>query len=113
MLDAIEQTALQTTAIIRGIKKLMMEHKLKIRKTLPKLYSQDLINNLFKHPYTKIEFLVQDLGISRQTASKYLDQLVEIEILKRHKIGKDNYYINIALYEFLYNASQIIKLNKT
>lgn len=113
MLDAIEQTALQTTAIIRGIKKLMMEHKLNIRKTLPKLYSQDLINNLFKHPYTKIEFLVQDLGISRQTASKYLDQLVEIEILKRHKIGKDNYYINIALYEFLFNASQIVKLNKS
>jgi Fic family protein len=113
MLDAIEQTALQTTAIIRGIKKLMMEYKLKIRKSLPKIYSQDLINNIFKHPYTKIEFLVQDLGVSRQTASKYLDQLMEIDILKRHKIGKENYYINTALYEFLNNASQIIKLNKT
>lgn len=112
MLDAVEQTALQTTAIIRGIKKLMMECKFNIRKNLPKIYSQDLINNIFKHPYTKIEFLVQDLGISRQTASKYLDQLMELEIVKRHKIGKENFYINIALYDFLNNAPQMIKLRK-
>lgn len=113
MLEAVEQTALQTTAIIRGIKKLMMEHKNNIRKNMPRIYSQDLINNIFKHPYTKIEFLVQDLGISRQTASKYLDQLIELGILKRHKIGKENYYINTPLYDFLNNASQIIKLKIT
>ena len=113
MLDAVEQTALQTTAIIRGIKKLMMECKFNIRKNLPKIYSQDLINNIFKHPYTKIEFLVQDLGTSRQTASKYLDQLMELEIVKRHKIGKENFYINITLYDFLNNAPQMIKLRKS
>lgn len=113
ILEAVEQTASQTTAIIRGIKQLMMEHKNNIRKNLPKIYSQDLINNIFKHPYTKIDFLVQDLEISRQTASKYLDQLIEIDILKLHKIGKENYYINSALYEFLNNAPQIIKLKKS
>ena len=41
-----------------------------------KFYSQDLINNLFLHPYTKIDFLKDDLGVSRLTATKYLDALV-------------------------------------
>ncbi|MCV9929980.1 Fic family protein [Flavobacterium sp. LS1R49] len=109
MLEAVEQTSIQTTGIIRGIKKLMMEYKQRIRLELPKIYSQDLINNLFKHPYTKIDFLVQDLGITRQTASKHLDQLIALKLITLHKIGKENFYINIALYDFLQNASQRIK----
>ena len=111
MLEAIEQTSIQTTGIIRGIKKLMMDYKQKIRTELPKIYSQDLINNLFKHPYTKIDFLVEDLGITRQTASKYLEQLITLELVALHKIGKENFYINVALYDFLHNAPQRIKFN--
>ena len=42
-----------------------------------KFYSQDLINNLFTHPYTKIEFVQRDLGVSRVTATKYLDALAD------------------------------------
>ncbi|MGL2992694.1 Fic family protein [Flavobacterium sp. TSSA_36] len=109
MLEAVEQTSIQTTAIIRGIKKLMMEYKKEIRINLPKIYSQDLINNLFKHPYTKIDFIVEDLGITRQTASKYLDQLIALKLITLHKIGKENFYINTALYEFLQNAPQKLK----
>lgn len=109
MLEAVEQTSIQTTAIIRGIKKLMMDYKKEIREKLPKIYSQDLINNLFKHPYTKIDFIVEDLGITRQTASKYLDQLIELKLITLHKIGKENFYINIALYDFLQNAPQRLK----
>ncbi len=109
MLEAIEQTATQTSAMVRGIKDLMMYYKQKIRKELPKIYSQDLINNLFKHPYTKIDFLVTDLQVSRQTASKYLDQLSEIKLVTLHKIGKENYYINGALYQYLYNAPELLK----
>ncbi|MNE24616.1 Adenosine monophosphate-protein transferase SoFic [compost metagenome] len=109
ILEAVEQTSIQTTGIIRGIKKLMMDYKQKIRTNLPKIYSQDLINNLFKHPYTKIDFLVQDLDITRQTASKYLDQLIELKLVTLHKIGKENFYINTALFDFLHNASQQFK----
>lgn len=111
MLEAIEQTAIQTSAIIRGIKGLMMQYKKKIRTELPKIYSQDLINNLFKHPYTKIEFIVNDLQVTRQTASKYLDQLIRIELVSLHRIGKENFYINNALYDYLYNAPDILKFN--
>jgi Fic family protein len=111
ILTAIELTSMQTTAMVRGIKELMLKNKNIIRTQLARIYSQDLINNLFKHPYTKIDFMVSDLSITRQTASKYLDQLVGIGILTLHKIGKENYYINNELYEYLYNASELLKLN--
>lgn len=112
MLDAVEQSSIQTSSMVRGIKDLMMQFKQKIRTNLPKIYSQDLINNLFKHPYTKIDFLVTDLQVTRQTASKYLDQLVENKLLSIHKIGKENFYINNALYDYLYNAPELLKFKK-
>ena len=109
MLEAVEQTAMQTSSMVRGIKSLMMDYKQKIRTELPKIYSQDLINNLFKHPYTKIDFLVTDLQVTRKTASKYLDQLVELNLVTIHKIGKENYYVNDALFQYLYNAPELLK----
>lgn len=72
MLKGIEETAKQTLHLIDGIKGLMQKYKNQIRTELPKIYSQDLLNNLFKHPYTKIEFLEQELNVSRQTASIHL-----------------------------------------
>jgi cell filamentation protein, protein adenylyltransferase len=53
------------------------------------------------HPYTKVEFVIHDLGIHRNTASKYLNQLVNIGLLSKHKLGKDNYYLNSELYNLL------------
>lgn len=110
MLDAVEKTSVQTIEIVKGIKEIMQFYKNKIRSELPKIYSQDLINNLFKHPYTKIEFFVEDLGISRQTASRYLDQLVALKLVYLQKIGKENFYINIELYDFLNKAAHLHKL---
>lgn len=101
MLDGVEQTSHQTTHLIRNIKQLMQSHKNKIRTDLPKIYSQDLLNNLFRHPYTKIDFLCEELGIQRKTAGKYLDQLTNLGLLTKHKIKKDNYYLNHELYDLL------------
>ncbi|NBT86207.1 MAG: Fic family protein [Alphaproteobacteria bacterium] len=103
MLEGIEQTSNQTTHLIRNIKGLMQSHKNKIKTELPKIYSQDLLNNLFRHPYTKIEFLCEELDIERRTAGKYLDQLVGIGVLTKHKIKKDNFYLNHALFGLLSN----------
>lgn len=113
MLEAVEQSSMQTSAMVRGIKSLMMQYKQEIRASFPKIYSQDLINNLFKHPYTKIDFLVSDLQITRQTAAKYLDQLINSKLLTVHKIGKENYYINEGLYQYLYNAPELLKFKGT
>jgi len=109
ILDAVEETALQTSYIIREIKKLMVIHKQKIRSELPKIYSQDLINSLFKHPYTKIEFIKNDLQIARKTAGRHLDQLCETGLITKNKIGKENYYFNNDLIELLINVSSLRK----
>ncbi len=97
MLTSIEHTAKQTIYLIQEIKALIMLYKRSIRNQLPKIYNQDLLNNLFSHPYTKIEFVVNDLGITRLTATKYLDQLVENGFLQKQKVGRSNYYINKPL----------------
>jgi len=97
MLDGVELTARQTIWIIRHIKEIMMAYKYRIRSELPKIYSQDLLNNLFRHPYTKIESVQADLGVSRLTAAKYLEQLTDKGFIEKHKIGRYNYYVNRPL----------------
>lgn len=101
MLDGIEKTATETVLLIAAIKSLMQQYKLQIRSNYPKLYSQGLLNNLFKYPYNKIEFLQADLRISRSTAIRYLDTLVKAGILTKHKIGRDNFYLNKELLGLL------------
>ena len=96
MLEAVEATAGQALATVHAIKAALFDCKHRIRSGY-KFYSQDLINNLFTHPYTKIEFVQRDLGVSRVTATKYLDALAEGGFVRKHKIGRGNYYINLAL----------------
>lgn len=103
ILKAVESTAKQTTLLISEIRALMQSYKVEMKDKLPKVYSHELLNNLFKHPYTKIDFVVSDTGKSRQTASKYLDELVQIKLLSKHKIAKDNLYLNDNLYRLLMN----------
>lgn len=102
MVEGIESIARQSVGLIKGIKNLMQEQKIHIRDNY-KFYSQDLLNNLFRHPYTKIEFLQDELGVSRQTASKYLKLLHEdkTSILEKVSVGKEYYYINTKLMELI------------
>ena len=100
MLEAVEVTAQQTIHTVQAIKAALMNYKHRIRAE-HKFYSQDLINNLFTHPYTKIDFLQRDLGVSRLTATKYLDTLVSTGFLKKQKIGRSSYYVNLALNQIL------------
>ena len=103
MLEGVEQTSHQTVGLIMKMRDLMQHYKHKLRSELPKIYSQDLLNNLFRHPYTKIEFVMQELQVTRITATKYLEGLVEIGLLSKHRKGKDNYYINEALFDLFLN----------
>jgi len=100
LLDGIEQIAKETIVLIGKIRDLIYEYKNLLRNNY-KFYSQDLLNNLFKHPYTKIEFIENDLGVSRITASKYLNQLAKDKVLKKEKLGTGNYYINEKLIKIL------------
>ena len=100
MLDGVEQIAKETIVLIGKIRDLIYEYKNLLRNNY-KFYSQDLLSNLFKHPYTKIEFIENDLGVSRITASKYLNQLAKDKVLKKEKLGTGNYYINEKLIKIL------------
>jgi Fic family protein len=100
LLHGIEVTAEDTIKTIRGINELMLKYKTVIRSEF-KFYSHDLINNLFKHPYTKIDFLASELNIHRNTASSYLNQLCEKKLLTKVKIQRSNYYFNAPLYLLL------------
>lgn len=97
MLEGISETAKATIVLIKNIKALMKDFKYEIRSKLPKIYRQELLNNLFNHPYTKIDFVMNDLAVTRLTAAKYLEQLVEIGLLQKKKVGRSNYYINQRL----------------
>lgn len=100
MLTAVERTATHSIAIIQAIKALLLDVKHRIRAQY-RFYSQDLINNLFSHPYTKIEFVQHDLKVSRLTATKYLESLAAGGFLHKRKIGRTSYYINASLYGIL------------
>lgn len=100
MLKGIEITAKETIVTVNTIKILMDTYKMKIRSNFT-FYSHDLINTLFKHPYTKIDFLARELGVHRNTASSYLNALAEHGLLVKQKIGKSNYYINQPLLDTL------------
>ena len=84
MLEAVETTSQQTILIIKAIRVAILDYKHQIR-SKHKFYSQDLINNLFYHPYTKIDFLMRDLKVSRLTATKYLDILSTEGLLEKKK----------------------------
>lgn len=100
MLAAVEQTAREGIATIGAIKLALMDYKHRIRAGY-RFYSQDLINNLFTHPYTKIQFVERDLNVSRLTATKYLDALTAGGFLVKRKVGRSNFYINHALNAIL------------
>jgi len=100
MLDGIEQTSYETIELIENINLLMQQTQRVVKEQLPKLYSKDLIEILFMHPYTKMD-LVNGLGISRQTASKYLKDLENIGVLESLQIKNSKFFINTQLFAML------------
>lgn len=101
MLKAIEDTATKAISQIHGINSIFNEIQDKVKNEAPKIYSKDLIEQLFVHPYTKIEYISNGLGVERKAASRYLKTLESIGILKLEPIGKENIFINQQLYQLL------------
>ena len=101
LIRGVEETSRDSVGRVVAIRTLMQQTKHDIRERFPKIYSQDLLNNLFRHPYTKIEFIERDLGVSRPTATKYLEQLAAAGVLKKQKMGRTNYFINEQLFTLL------------
>lgn len=106
MLKGIEETAIETTRLVKGISKLMAEFKKILRPKFGKQYRHELLNNLFFHPYTKVGFLEKELQISRPTATRYLNGLVETGLVDKIKIGRTHYYMNRPLIDLFLGVSK-------
>lgn len=105
MLKGIEDTAIETTRLVKGISKLMAEFKAILRPKFGKQYRHELLNNLFFHPYTKVEFIEKELMVSRITANRYPNTLVETGLIERVKIGRSYHYMNLPLINLFMSIS--------
>lgn len=101
MLRGVAVTSRSAITLVKTFRDLMLKTKHDFRERLPKIYSQDLLNNLFRYPYTKIEFIERELSVSRPTASKYLEQVTAAGLVRKQKLGRTNFYINEPLVALL------------
>ena len=106
MLKGVELTAEDTISLVKHIGRLMAEYKNIIRTDFGSKYNHELLNGLFYYPYTKIDHVVTNMQVSRQTASKYLDRIVALGLLQKEKMGKENYYINTQLMNLFIEYGQ-------
>jgi len=68
-----------------------------VQQQAPGIYSKDLVEVIFRQPYTRIQFLVDANIAKRQTASAYLQTMAGLGFLRPSKQGREMYYINDAL----------------
>ncbi|MDK2817828.1 MAG: Fic family protein [Spirochaetota bacterium] len=103
ILDGVIQTAKDDLAMVRSISILMIRAKKLIKEEWQlKFYSHELINHLFEHPYTRIEYMQKALNIkTRKTASEYLNTLVDKGFLVLEKKGRSKFYINTSFWDLL------------
>lgn len=101
MLDAVANTASLTSEKIGRIRKLMDDWTARLKAERPRIYSKDLVEIVFRHPYSKIRFLEQEGLATRQTSSKYLLALADMNLLRPMKVAREKYYINDAFLRLL------------
>ncbi len=72
-----------------------------VKALAPKIYSKELVELLFEQPYSKVEYVVDRLGVERKAASRYLSKLESLGMLEKRRVGKENLFINKKLIEIL------------
>ncbi|MCP4970560.1 MAG: Fic family protein [Arcobacter sp.] len=101
ILRAIEITSKRTIEKINSIKDLLNETIIIAQENEPKIYRKELVELLFEQPYSKIDFVVKRLNVERKAASRYLNKLEKIGILKSQKVGREIIYMNKELIKIL------------
>ena len=101
MLDSIERTCGWTTNKIKAIRDLMRHTGDFIHRRLPKIYTWELVELLFRQPYCRIASVV-DAGLAkRQTASVYLKSLADIGVLRELNAGRESLFVHPKYIELL------------
>jgi len=103
MINGVEETSIFTINFIKNFISSMDDAAKKIKELCPEIYSEKLVNYLFFDFYTKNEYFRENLNVSRNTASKYLNLLVEKGILVVEQVGKQKVYKNTYLYNLIKN----------
>jgi len=107
MLNGVEETCTWTTDKIKAIRELMQHTSQYVQQQLPKTYSWELVEALFKQPYCRINNLVSTGIAKRQTASVYLKQLCDIGVLKEFKSGRETLFIHPKYLELLTGEANV------
>ena len=101
MLKAVEETSKSTLGQIKKINNLLVETINDVKALAPKIYSKELVELLFEQPYSKVEYVIDRLGVERKAASRYLSKLESLGMLEKRRVGKENLFINKKLIEIL------------
>ena len=101
ILKGIEETSKNTIELIRKIQEEMESYKNEFMEKLPKIYSDELLDSLFFEVYTRINYIEDRCGVTRQTAATYLNQLVDVGLLEYEKVGRESIYKNTRLIDLL------------
>lgn len=101
MLDALADTARWTGAKIDAIRRLHEQACEWVRTQRPKVYSRELVDVLFNQPYCRIHNVVEAGIAERETAARYLRELVDIGVLKEQRMGKEKLFLHPAYLRLL------------
>ena len=101
VLRGVEDTARWTTAKISAIRELTAVTASHVKQAAPKIYSRELVDLIFDLPYCRIQNLVEKRLARRQTASRYLKQLVEIGVLEERTVGREKLFVHPKLLHLL------------
>lgn len=108
MLTAVKETALWTRDKVRAIQRLHGDATDFVRAHASKIYSRELVDALFVHPYCRIQNLVEGGIAKRQTASVYLNQLVDIGVLTEVKVGREKLFLHPHFVRLLTNDDHAV-----
>ena len=101
ILKGIEVTSKNTIDLIKQIQNEMESYKEKFMTKLPKIYSDELLYSLFYEVYTRINYIENRCEVTRQTATTYLNSLVDNGLLEYEKVGRESIYKNTRLINLL------------
>tara|TARA_R110000823_G_scaffold266883_1_gene386870 strand:+ start:305418 stop:306353 length:936 start_codon:yes stop_codon:yes gene_type:complete len=105
MLEMISFTAKKGLKLLEQVNQLMQAYAEEVKVSLPKVYSKDLIEILFRLPYTKRQHLIDASLGTAKTVGNYLNDLEDAGFLSSEKVGKEKLYFNFRLMEVLEKTS--------
>jgi Fic family protein len=101
MLEMVEYTANKGLQRLKNVTDLMEVMTKEIRNTLPNVYTKEIVEILFRLPYTKRQFLIDAKLGTPKTVGKYLMELEDAGFLISEKVGKEKLYLNHRLMAVL------------